>query len=190
MKNSPQAVADPSPLWGGAGVGGGSACSAVGWLQGSSRIHHHRNRRFSSSKHELVRNTQDREPLTCRPLIFRPVALLDLGQVVNAAIHLDQQPSTEIAEVKHVRPDRRLLPEMEAIDLLKQFPQPFFSRRHALPQTLRAPLHVRKMPLTVRHLRSPPPQPLLTRGRGCALPDAERYLAAADLCKPISRRIP
>jgi len=55
---------------------------------------------------------------------------------VKGTICLDDQTSAKASEVRHIRPDRNLPPELEAIEpsVAQEFPQAAFTRRLRLSQ--------------------------------------------------------
>jgi hypothetical protein len=176
--------ASPSPLWGGVGVGGGSAFRAVSVLpQLPQRVHHGSHGRFPGSENVDVGNPEHAKSTARGIGILRAILLSNFRQIVDATIDFDEKAFVELAEIPSVRTHRSLSAEMTSFDFSEKLPEPLLRRRHVSAQASGARIGVREISLAIRHLRRPPPHPLPTRGRGRSLRPPETYASARVRCK-------
>jgi len=83
-------------------------------------------------RHFIVAEAQDPETLARKPGVTDGICLW----IVKGTIRLDDQTSAKASEVRHIRPNRNLPPELEAIEppVAQEFPQAAFTRRLRLSQ--------------------------------------------------------
>jgi hypothetical protein len=76
--------------------------------------------------HFGIPETQNGEPLCRQPRVPHGVMPRPRHRAVLPAVHLDDQPSAEVGEVRHIAPDRRLPAEVRPehpVDLAQPAPQ-------------------------------------------------------------------
>ena len=105
-------------------MGGRSTHTAFGFWQ-TTRRHHHRDSRLACSKHVLVRYPQHHKTLAFGPRLFDTITFTNFRETVNASIEFDQNSKPQIREVKDIRTNGSLPPEVTAFQLAEQLPEMF-----------------------------------------------------------------